>query len=344
LVVSTGDLDGRIFSLSADGNFLLFSRYSNDEGSINSLWLAVLEKETVKIIDLGISNVIHYAEFNQDGTKIAYSTAEWRETAPGWQANNDLYELRIGASGALGLPQIILEPNSGGVYGWWGMDFSWSQDEILFLYSRPDGVGIINESDGIMESIHDIKPYQTGGNWAWVPDSAWSPDGQFVYSVDYKSSEVLSTGETEHFDLIAIPLTDGNTVHLVIDVGMFAYPVPSPIQRKANFSTGNADLILDQSAYSIAYLQALFPKQSESSGYKICLMDRDGSNQIPLFPEEGAMGLEPQRLHWSPEPMSSNGNYSIAFVYNGNIWLIDSVSGSAMQITGDGLTTQIDWR
>jgi hypothetical protein len=344
LVVSTGDLDGRIFSISPDGKFLLYSRNLSEKNLINSLWMASLTSNPVKIIDLDINNVVHYAEVNSDSTLIAYTTAEWRETAPGWQANNDLNELRIRASGSVGSPNIILESNSGGVYGWWGMDFAWAPDEMSFLYSRPDGIGIIDEGDGLLTSIHEITPYQTGGNWAWVPGIAWSSDEKFIYTVDHELSESSGSVESHHFDLIAIPLTGGSSVKLVNDVGMFAYPVPSPVQSKENFINTTSGINLDQFAYSIAYLQAIFPDQSETSGYRLSIMDRDGSNQRSVFPEEGAVGLNPQRVLWSPEPMGTDGNYAIAFIYNGNIWMVDSTSGTALQVTGDGLTTKADWR
>jgi len=344
LVVSTGDLDGRIFALSSDGKLLLFSRNLNVNNSVNSLWLASLTSNPIKIIGLDINNIVHYAEFNSDSTLIAYSSAEWRETAPGWQANNDLNELRIRSIGAVGSPNILLEPNSGGVYGWWGMDFTWAPDEMSFLYSRPDGIGIIEESDGSMTSIHTIIPYQTGGNWAWVPGIAWSPDQNVIYTVDHEFSVSSNSVETHHFDLIAIPLIGGSFVKLVNNVGMFAYPVPSPVQSNENFINTKAGINLDQFAFSIAYLQAIFPDQSETSGYRLSLMDRDGSNQRSIFPEEGAVGLNPQHVLWSPEPMSVDEGYAIAFIYNGNIWLIDSISGTAVQVTGDGLTTKADWR
>jgi hypothetical protein len=73
-------------------------------------------------------------------------------------------------------------------------------------------------------------------------------------------------------------------------------------------------------------------------------MDRDGSNQEVIFPNEGAVGLEPQQPVWSPELMNSEGTYAIAFIHNGNIWLVDTISEEALQITGDGLTSKIDWR
>ena len=344
LVVSSGDLDGRIFSLSPDGSMLLFSRYSSEANSINTLWVASLQKDPGKIIDLGVNNIVHYAEFSPDSNKVAYSTAEWRETAPGWQANNDLYEISVTGNGFVGSPKIILEPNSGGVYGWWGMEFSWSVDAINFLYSRPDSIGIVNIGEGSMTSIYNIVPYQTGGNWAWVPGASWSPDGNVIYSVDHISTETVGVQESQNFNMLAIPLMEGAPVHLTNDVGMFAYPVPSPIQIIKDFDNSTSGLNQDQTAFLVAYLQAIFPNQSEISSYKLCSMDRDGSNQKVLFPEEGAVGLNPQDVVWSPEPMISGDEYAIAFVYNGNIWMVYSKTGEAIQITGDGLTTQIDWR
>ncbi len=103
LVAATGDLDGRIFSLSNDGNLLLFSRFSSSKNTINTLWVALLQNDPAKIIDLEVSNIVHFAEFNPDSTIITYSTAEWRESAPGWQANNDLYELGISEGRVFGV-------------------------------------------------------------------------------------------------------------------------------------------------------------------------------------------------------------------------------------------------
>ena len=39
-IVNTGDLDGRVFSLSDDGEWLLFTRHDDSEDVINSLWAA----------------------------------------------------------------------------------------------------------------------------------------------------------------------------------------------------------------------------------------------------------------------------------------------------------------
>jgi hypothetical protein len=344
LVVATGDLDGRIFTLSKDGNFLLFTRFSSTINTINSLWAATLQDDPTKIINLGVNNIVHFAEFNPGSNIIAYSTVEWRETAPGWQANNDLYELAVSASGTVGSPRSDLDVNSGGVYGWWGMEFSWAPDSERLLYSRPDSIGILDSHDGSLTSILQIAPYQTGGNWAWVPGAAWSPDGNFIFTVDLVSSEIPGSENSQQFDLIAIPLLGGVPVHVVDNVGMFAYPVPSTVLYKTNFINTMSGTNIDQDAYLIAYLQAISPEQSETSGYRLSIIDRDGSNQKSLFPEEGVVGLDPQHVVWSPEPMSSKGNLSIALIYNGDIWLVNSTSGEAQQITGDGLTSRIDWR
>ena len=344
LIVSTGDLDGRIFSLSKDGKYLLFSRYSNEDNVINSLWVASLVKDPVKIIDLGQNNIIHFAEFDPSSQNIAYSTAEWRETSPGWQANNDLYEIGVSTSGYVGSPATILEPNSGGVYGWWGMDFSWEPDGVDFLYSRPDSIGIINSYEGVATSIYKITPYQTGGNWAWVPGASWSPDGNTIYTVDHITSGINENLDSQIFDLIAIPLFNGAPVHLVNNVGMFAYPSTSPIRIEKNFYDTPSGTSLDQASFKIAYLQAIFPDQSETSGYRLAVIDRDGSNQKYLFPDEGAIGLSPQKVIWSPNGMNASDQNMIIFIYNGNIWSVDSNTGVAQQITSDGLTTQVDWR
>jgi hypothetical protein len=303
-----------------------------------------LEYDPARIIDLGVENIVHFAEFDPASNIVAYSTVEWRETSPGWQANNDLYELSVSAGGFVGSPRMDLESNSGGVYGWWGMEFSWAPDQLRFLYSRPDGIGIIDSRDGTQTSILNIPPYQTGGNWAWIPGADWSPDGNVVYTVNHVSSADNSSDESQDFDLIAIPLLGGSLINLVKNVGMFAYPEPSPVDQKSTLINTTSGEIPDQNAFSVAYLQAIFPDQSETSQYRLFMIDRDGSNQKSLFPEEGAVGLDPQVVAWSPTSMGSDNNYAIALIYNGNIWIIDVGSGAAQQITGDGLTSRIDWR
>jgi hypothetical protein len=343
-VVPTGDLDGRIFSLSKNGDFLLFTRISNVEKTVNSLWVASLKSNPAQLIDLKVENVVHFAEFDPGSSVVAYSTAEWRETSPGWHANNDLYDVTVGESGLVSSPKLDIGANTGGVYGWWGNNYSWAPDQFRFLYSRPDGIGIIDNRNGTLKPILNITPYQTGGNWAWVSEAAWSPDGNVVYAVNHNSTEDNRATVSQEFDLIAIPLTGGTLVVLAKNTGMFAYPEASPMDQNINFIDNASGNTLVQKTFSVAYLQAIFPDQSDTSEYKLFIIDRDGSNKRSLFPEEGAIGLNPQRVVWSPSKAGISGDYAIALIYNGNIWIVNVATGVAQQITGDGLTSRIDWR
>lgn len=343
-VVTTGDLDGQIFSLSPDGTWLLFTRYGKDQNPINTLWAAKVDDDSGLMLDLKISNVVHFAEWAPWQNLIAYSTVEPRSTAPGWQANNDLLMISVSSGGFLSEPRVKLEANSGGVYGWWGMDFRWAYDGIRLVFARSDSVGIYDTSRDAMTTLVDITPFQTGGDWAWVPGIAWGPDDKVIYTVDHVApAGSASSEQSPHFDLLAIPLSEGAPVHLVSDVGMFAYPSPSPVQQQVTF-TDTTGLTQTEKVYQVAYLQAVFPTQSDTSAYRLTVMDRDGSNHRQLFPEAGAPGLKPQRVVWSPAGMNDQGSYAIAFIYEGNIWIVNAADGQAQQITGNGLTVRIDWK
>ncbi len=153
LLVNTGDLDGRILSLSPDGSYLLFTRKSKKpaDQQINTLWVVSTKSSTPNPIWLKAANVVHFAGWFPGGSNVvAYSTVEPRGTAPGWQANNDLYKVGLG-----GEPQKILDANSGGVYGWWGTSFAFSLDGRL-AYARPDGIGLVSQDGGYLAPLIKI--------------------------------------------------------------------------------------------------------------------------------------------------------------------------------------------
>ena len=345
-IVTTGDLDGQVFSLAPGGDWLLFTRTADEDNIINRLWAARLDDETPLLLDLGVTNVIHFADWGAGLSVVGYSTVEPRSTAPGWQANNDLSIIGVSPSGYVSPARPELEANSGGVYGWWGMDFQWANDGVRLAFSRPDSIGLYDTRLDILQPLVSITPFQTGGDWAWVPGVSWSPDGNVLYSVQHV--DVLGSSSAEaspRFDLIAIPLSGGTPVSLVQDVGMFAYPEPSPFTStliREIDQDNNTQTI--EYGFRVAYLQAIFPSQSESSRYRLFVMDRDGSNRMGLFPAEGATGVDPQRVVWSPYPIEETNHFAIGLIFQGNIWLIDSNNGPAQQITGDGLTVRIDWR
>lgn len=332
LIVSTGDLDGRIFSLSPDGQYLIFTRKSKKpaDQEINTLWVVRVMNTTPKPQWLGAYNVVHFAAWIPGTNSIAYSTVEPRGTAPGWQANNDLWRVSVTAGGS---PRKVLDANSGGVYGWWGMSFVYSADGRL-AYARPDGIGLVDQDGGYLKPLMDITPYNTHSDWAWVPAIAWGSDGETIFVATHAPAPApVSDDESPYFDLSAVSLQNKVSAPMIQQTGMFSYPSASPLRQSGT-----------EKVYQVAYLQAIFPDQSETSRYRLMIMDRDGSNRLALFPPQDAGGIEPQTPVWSPKPIPGQTGDFLAVVYQGNLWLVDSGSGQSFQVTGDGLISVIDWK
>ena len=336
-LVTTGDLDGRVFALSPDGKWLLYTRKSQKPASeeINTLWVISTTGEPPNPINLKVSNVVHYAGWRPNsGTRVYFSTVEPRATAPGWQANNDLYQLTFGKGGWASRPHEIIEANSGGVYGWWGITFAWSPSGTKLAYARPDSVGLVDTHNGEFQPLLDILPLQTHSDWAWIPGIAWGADTHNLFTVTHAPPpNLVNPEESPYFDLSAVSLVNAANVNLVLQSGMFAYPAASRVIVSGQ-----------ERMYQVAYLQAIFPAQSESSRYRLVVMDRDGSNRRVLFPSGDAPGLEPQTPLWAPNAIEGQRGDFIAVVYMGNLYLIDSESGESHQITGDGMITRIDWK
>jgi hypothetical protein len=334
-LVTTGDIDNYIFSLSPDGKWLLFSRRSTlpIDQETNTLWVVSTITPTPIPISLGISNVVHFAAW-QPGKEylIAYSTVEPRPDAPGWQANNDLHFL-IFENGVPGQITDILETNSGGIYGWWGMTFAWSPDGLSLAYSRPDGIGLVDIENAVLSPLFNITPLTTHGLWAWSPGFAWGADSQSFYLVTHSApTGLVSPEESPNFDLVTASLEENFGSTLIQQTGMFANPAVSPMRW-----------IESEPSYLVAFLQAIFPTQSKTSRYQLIIMSKEGTDLDLLFPVEGQSGLQPQTPVWAPVPLESGGDF-IGVIYEGNLWIVDADSGQSQQITGDGLTSQIDWK
>lgn len=340
-LLMNGQLDGRIFSLSPDGSWLLYTQRSESTGVINHLYAMSTAEGDAKAVDLQVDNIIHFAAWvPASGLRVTYSTVEAREAAPGWQANNDLQTVDFSANGWVSKAAQVLETNSGGIYGWWGTDFRWSPDGKRLAYVQPDEFGLVDLEENTLEPILKITPFQTMGDWAWVPGLAWSPDGVLLYTILHGGAGVEAdfAESSQQFDLTAIE--PGNApVTMVPQTGMFASPVPSPFQKEGS----------GERAYQLAFLQAVFPNQSQTSRYHVMVIDRDGSNKRRLFPPEGLPGVEPQNLVWSPAALSKGGpagfeGFALAVVYQGDLWLIEVGSANAHRISGEGILTRLDWR
>lgn len=328
-LVTTGDLDGRIFELSPNGSYLIFTRKSSKpaDQEINTLW--GVRTDGGKPFSTGISNVVHFADWIPGTNSIAYSTVEPRSAAPGWQANNDLHRYSI----TTGAKAKILDASSGGVYGWWGMTFAFSAEGRL-AYARPDGIGLVDIDGKYLKPLLNITPLNTHSDWAWLPALAWGADGKTLYFVSHAPPpSLVSEEDSPFFDINATSFSNDTSVQVAQQTGMFAYPSASSLRSSSG-----------ERGYQIAYLQAIFPSQSETSRYRVVVMDRDGSNRRTIFPANDAPGLEPQTPVWAPDAIEGQSGDFLAVVYQGNLWLVDSGNGQAYQVTGDGLVTRIDWK
>jgi hypothetical protein len=333
----SADLDGRVFRLSTDGEYLLFSRTAPRGSShINALWVVSTTDAQPVASPLGVQNVVHFADWSpalpsgeSSNYIVCYSTVEPSPASPGWQANNDLAEIALSPTGTILRKDTLIPTNAGGQYGWWGTLFAWAPDGERLAFSRPDAVGTVAVADPRFTVLREFAPFQTLGDWAWTPGLSWGPDGRTLFTVDHGSPIALEEESASPvFHLAALTPGDQAPLTLAERVGMFASPVVSP----------RLDLPKPEQGYRIAYLQALSPLQSDQSGYRLAIMDRDGSNRLLLFPPEGEPGLQPQSVAWSPE------GERIAVLYRGDLYLVDPATAVAQRITGDGQISAFDWR
>ncbi len=277
LVVS-GDLDGRVFRLSPSGRWLLFSRQAADSsGDINSLWIISTTDPNAEPIDLEVRNVVHFGDWApaSDPLMLAYSTVEPSPAAPGWQANNDLELLVIASDGRVIKRTTLIGVNAGGQYGWWGTDFQWASDGVHLAYARAEGVGQVDIRQPSLDPLHEEVPFQTLGDWAWVPGIAWGQDNRTLYMVDHGAPlGIESPAASPVFNLVVLPAEGGAPLPLAERTGMFSLPNVSPAEV---LDTGEV-------AYSVAYYQATSPLDSRDSSYRLMLIDRDGSNRQESVP------------------------------------------------------------
>lgn len=348
-LTTEGDLDSRVFELSPDGRWLLYSRRleGDIETPINQLWLVNTTIVGEQPISLPIRGVL-YAGWSPGGEQIAYSTAERTPSAPGWRANNDLWLVRPadfltqtpGAAGertgleeglapgdAMTATQVI-SPSTAGVYSWWGTAFQWSPDGRHLAYARADQLGVVEVASRTARELADFAAYQTYSEWVWVPAMAWSPDSRFLAAVVHgpllarqagSDADQVGPEDSPDFDLWFFAADGSIRARIAEGVGLWASP-----------TWGQAGIV---------YGQATNPLQSVDSRYALYMRDRDGSNARQIFPVAEEPGVEaPPQIAWAPS------GQKLIFVYNGNLYVADVEGAPPKQLTSNNQNSQPRWK
>lgn len=336
LLTTTGDADGRVFALSRDGRRLLFTRQAlsgqGDGDTFNRLWLVADTRAEAEPVELLPNNVLYADWVPNEPDTISYSTGEARQGAPGWQAFNDLWIMRIDAQtgGAINVREVV-EQSSGGLYGWWGTGYQWSADGSGLAWIRADSIGLVDLESGDLTPILDYPVYNTRQSWSWRATVSWSPDNDLLLTTVHGLPIGSEPPETSPAFHVAVADTTGAfRAEIVENAGIWAVPQWSPLLSNpgSEFPQGY-----------LAYLHCRdFPNCfSDSAQYDLIVADRDGSNARQIFPDTGQPGLTQREFTWSPD------GQQIALIYQGNLWVVDVASGVANQLTLDGGASRPVW-
>ena len=336
-LTTEGGLDGRVFELSPDGRRLVFTRAV--EGSaeyFNSLWVIMNTRQReAEAIELLPDNVL-YAEWVPGvESTLAYSTSDARPSPPGWQARNDLWLLTLHPETAETLQVLnLVEESSGGLMGWWGTTFRWSPDGLSLAWARADSVGIVDMRTRTLLPLFEFPAYNTYGDWAWVPTLSWSPQSDFVLTTVHGAPLGAEAPEDSPVFDIAITSPDGTLQikDFIPQAGIWASPQFSPL---IDDGTGGLN-------GHIAYLRIRGGASSLALGdrqYELVVADLDGSNPRVVFPSDPqAPGLAPQQdIAWSPDAQH------IAFIFQGDLWIVDITSGVTSRLTADRSASKPRW-
>lgn len=329
-LTSTNDLDGRVFTLSPDGRYLLFSRL--DENALNTLWLidTLVLGETPR--QLPLTNVL-FAQLAPDNKSIAYSTGEKTPGAPGWKAHNDLWvmALTIGeGSFATKTPTQVWKPQASAPYSWWGANFAWSPDGRAIAYAFANEIGLIEFGNRApfenapRRPLKQFAPFKTNADWVWVPRVAWSPDSRFIVSAIHAplGNPSVATNDPS-FEVWAFARDGSVSAALAKQTGMWASPAWSPPDARGESR--------------IVFGIAVVPSNSERSRYTLWTMDRDGGNKKQIFPKGNEDALVLAQAAWSPDAKQ------LVAVRDGDLWLHDFASGKWSQLTANGASALPRW-
>jgi len=324
----TGTLDGRVFQLSPDGSYLLYTLGDDDQTATfrNTLWLLATTSGAVAQ-PLDIENVL-WAGWDPSAAppRIAYTTARSIALPPGWEANNDLWLLDI-IEEAQPTPVRLIESYAA-AYAWWGGQYAWSPDGRL-AYAFADEVGVLTMPPPAFDPgllgpaateeparavLHTFTEFDTGADWAWVPSLSWSADGQYLAFGDHAGDDDAPAGR---FDLRLADTTAESQIVLAEAAGIWSAAQWSPAAALPE--------------RQIAYLAAIEPEASQDSGYVLWLAGSDGRDPRRVFPPEGEASLfaRSQPLAWGPDPDR------MAFIFDNQLHILDLPTGEVFRAGQD---------
>lgn len=332
-LTNTGDLDGRVFSFSSDGRYLLFTRAAADENSdeLNSLWLmdTLVLDESPRSLD--VTGVL-FAQLAPDGRSLAYSTGEKTNGAPGWKAHNDLW-LATDLTATPITKQQIWKPSVPGAYSWWGASFAWAPDGRAIAYAFAGEIGFVDlgskpivAGDNILSRrpLKKFPPFITHADWVWTPQISWSPDSRFVVGIVHAPLENAGVAnDNPSFEVWAFSRDGAVAAPLQKQTGMWSAPIWSGWD--------------DRHDSRIAFGLAQSPSDSERSRYALSIMDRDGGNKKQIFPLANENGLMVLQLAWSPTARQ------LLAIRGGDVWLYDLASSRWAQLTANGASALPRW-
>ena len=309
-LTQAGKLDGRVLSLSADGNRLLFTQRQEgdrNDPDRNRLWLMPDLDNPSEVLPLLPEHVLHVGW--RPGSDVEFAFA-------GGAANNRVSILRIDpASGEILSFRELLVPTAEGAAQHAITGFNWSGDgrQLSWLQGASSGIIDMNGNTDILTSG------VTGFGSASAPCAnhapVWSPDSRFV-------AIALPAGLDAPSTLSIIDRAGEFQVPLAIEVGPCPAPTWAPLRESG----------------LLAHLQARDPDRPTSrAGHELMTIDRDGSNQTLLFPDAGQPGLEPQQVVWSPDARL------LALTWQERLWLVDVVSAEARPFPFSGVVSRIEW-
>lgn len=335
-LTTTSDLDGRVFALSGDGRYLLFSRAASETApALNSLWSVdtLVLGETPRQLPINDALV---AQLSADARTLFYSTGEKTAGAPGWKAHNDLWMLALapGETPNIKNAQAIWLPNIAAPYAWWGAHWTLAPDGRAIAYAFANEIGVIEltgravpipSAPAPRRVLKRFAPFRAPGDWVWTPHVAWSPDSRYIVTTIHAplgNPDVASDDPT--FEVWALARDGSVNAALASQTGMWAMPLWSPPDARGESR--------------IAFSRALAPTNSERSRYALNVMDRAGGNKRQIFPlEESEDGLTTTQLAWAPDARQ------LIAVRENDLWLYDFAAAKWSQLTANGASAKPQW-